>query len=494
MSSNKKKTKNNNELNINQYTSQNSDISPLCSAETQYIRRTSVLSTIDVDEPLVGSNVQPEHHLDISCNNMQNVSKIDTNETPGHINKQVCELENDIACINNNLKSSNKKNNNNDDNEILKLEKNQKYNNTEYTSIKKITSETKYPRNMNAYSGDIFLSQKQKAPLEPFAFGETGNLYINVECLNKMFNVPNYKNMENSYEIIPIYCSNEILLLKKKKFLVISGGGIRGMSFIGALKALENYKILCDIETFAGTSVGALIIVFFVIGYSIDEIFEFIKYFDVTKMSSIDSLNTIISLFGFDDGKKIDIILTKIFECKNLNSDITFNDLFIITKKEIIITSVCINTMDVVYMSYKSHPNMSVKLAVKMAISIPVLFTPILFENKYYIDGGCIDNYPIGLFKDNLDEVIGLYVETNDRIVENINTIEDYIYQLLQCITKGLANNILNGYEKSTISISIDWIPLIDIDMDINDKIKLFSRGYDVTYDYIINNLLNKSQ
>lgn len=266
------------------------------------------------------------------------------------------------------------------------------------------------------------------------------------------------------------------------------------MSFIGALKALENYRILCEIETFAGTSVGALIIVFFVIGYDIDEIFEFIKYFDVTKMSSIDSLNTIISHFGFDDGKKIDIILKKIFECKNLNPDITFNDLFIITKKKIIITSVCINTMDVVYMSYESHPNMSIKLAVKMAISIPILFTPIFFENKYYIDGGCIDNYPIGLFKDNLDDVIGLYVETNNRIVDNINTIEDYVYQLLQCISKGITTNILNGYEKSTISISIDWIPLIDIDMDINEKIKLFSKGYETTYNYIVNNLLNISK
>ena len=145
--------------------------------------------------------------------------------------------------------------------------------------------------------------------------------------------------------------------------------------------------------------------------------------------------------------------------------------------------------MNAVYMSHKSHPNMSVYLAIRMAISIPILFTPILFENQYYIDGGCIDNYPIGLFKDKLDDVIGLYVETNNRTIENINTIEDYIYQLLQCISKGLSNNILNGYEKSTISISIDWIPLIDINMDIDDKIKLFSRGYEVTYEYIVNNI-----
>lgn len=316
-----------------------------------------------------------------------------------------------------------------------------------------------------------------------------GNLYINFNSLNELFNIPGCKNKNETCDVIPIYFSDEYKLLKKKKILVISGGGIRGMSFIGALKALDNYKILNDIDTFVGTSVGALIILFYVIGYTIDEIFEFIKYFDVTKMSSIDNLHTIITSYGFDNGKKIEIILTKIFQSKNINPEITFNELFIMTKKEIIVTSVCVNNMNAVYMSHKSHPNMSVHLAIRMSISIPILFTPILFENKYYIDGGCIDNYPIGLFKDKLDDVIGLYVETNNRTVENIDTIEDYIYQLLQCISKGLSNNILNGYEKSTISISIDWIPLIDINMDIDDKIKLFSRGYEVTYDYIINNI-----
>jgi len=314
-----------------------------------------------------------------------------------------------------------------------------------------------------------------------------------MECLHDMFNIPNCKNKNYSYENIPIYFPQKLPLFKKKKYVVMSGGGIKGISFIGALKALENYKILNDIETFAGTSVGALIIVFYIIGYNIDEIFEFIKYFDVTKMSSIDSLNTIISSFGFDDGKKIDIILTKIFQCKNINPNITFQELFVLTKKEIIITSVCINTMDVVYMSYKSHPNMSVRLAVRMTISIPILFTPIFFENKFYIDGGCIENYPINLFKDNLDEVIGLYVETNNRIIEHIDTIEDYIYQLLQCITKGLSNNVLKGYEKSTISISIEWMPLIDINITVDEKIKLFSRGYISTCDFITNNLLNNT-
>lgn len=53
---------------------------------------------------------------------------------------------------------------------------------------------------------------------ELLVFGEMGNLYINMECINEMFNIPNYKNRENSYEIIPIYYSNKISLIKKKNF------------------------------------------------------------------------------------------------------------------------------------------------------------------------------------------------------------------------------------------------------------------------------------
>ena len=52
--------------------------------------------------------------------------------------------------------------------------------------------------------------------------------------------------------------------------LVCEGGGVRGIAHIGALCALEDYGF--TFNSFAGTSVGALITSLMAVGYSAYEI------------------------------------------------------------------------------------------------------------------------------------------------------------------------------------------------------------------------------
>ena len=41
--------------------------------------------------------------------------------------------------------------------------------------------------------------------------------------------------------------------------LIFSGGGINGLSFLGCLKALEEYNIIPQINTLVGSSAGAIL-------------------------------------------------------------------------------------------------------------------------------------------------------------------------------------------------------------------------------------------
>ncbi len=58
--------------------------------------------------------------------------------------------------------------------------------------------------------------------------------------------------------------------------LVFSGGGIKGIGFIGCLNSLENNNLYDynKINTFIGTSAGAIIASFLAVGYSIPELNE----------------------------------------------------------------------------------------------------------------------------------------------------------------------------------------------------------------------------
>ena len=73
------------------------------------------------------------------------------------------------------------------------------------------------------------------------------------------------------------------------------------------------------------------------------------------------------------------------------------------TNIKLIITSVCLNDKQVYYLSHTSFPDMPVILGVRMTTSFPFWFVPVKYNGKFFVDGGCIDNYPIQLFSNNLD-------------------------------------------------------------------------------------------
>ena len=55
---------------------------------------------------------------------------------------------------------------------------------------------------------------------------------------------------------------------------IFGGGAIRGVAYVGALKALDELGV--EIQTLAGSSVGSIIASLLAVGYTTDEIYEII--------------------------------------------------------------------------------------------------------------------------------------------------------------------------------------------------------------------------
>ena len=269
-----------------------------------------------------------------------------------------------------------------------------------------------------------------------------------------------------------------------KKVLVMSGGGIRGIAHIGVLQALSDNDYLDKIEEFAGTSIGALILGMYIIGYSPEELWNFILNFDFTKIKCI-SINNIIYHYGLDSGKKIEYIMKRLIQAKGFNSDITLQQLFDITKKKLMIATVCLNTQQICYISYENHPNLPLCLAIRMSISIPIYYTPVIHNNMYYIDGGFIDNYPIGLYKDRLDDVIGIYLVESKNITNKIENLEMYLFLVMQCLMEGVTYNAINGYEKYTIQVNLKPIIALNYNVTNDKKKEMYECGYQSTIKYL---------
>lgn len=273
-------------------------------------------------------------------------------------------------------------------------------------------------------------------------------------------------------------------LCKKNKYskniLVLAGGGIKGLVFVGVFKYLEELNIIQNIHTLVGTSIGSLFAALIIMGYNSDDMYKFIKSFDLTKITNVN-ISTFLNNYAIDDCEKINNLYKKLLETKKFDPEITMIDFFKKTKKKFVAATVCITTKQLEYISYENYPDLPVYLAIRMSTCIPILFTPVKFNNKLYIDGGLIENFPIHYIPDDkLHEVIGINIFTDfsDEIqIDNIITYMKNIFDLIMMImTKKFIDK---KYENIVYNIDVDKINPISFDLSLKSKKDLFKYGYD---------------
>ena len=259
--------------------------------------------------------------------------------------------------------------------------------------------------------------------------------------------------------------------------LVLCGGGVRGIAHIGALKALEEHGILNKIKNISGSSIGGIIGCLIAIGYTPTELYDFIEIFDLTKCKSKKTTD-IFTQFGIDDGKNLICILQKLFKQKNISPKMTFDELYKFNGIKLIVTTVCINDKSVIYLSNDTVPNMQLIDGLRMTSSFPFWFVPVLYKNKLYIDGGCIDNYPISVFEKELDITIGIYLATIKEYKKSVTNIEDYFLSLIECLTESFNLISINGYTKNTIKINLETVGILEANLTKIKKKQIYTNGY----------------
>ena len=280
----------------------------------------------------------------------------------------------------------------------------------------------------------------------------------------------------NDYNVnIPLYES------KLKSILVVGGGGIKGLSALGAITKLKELEIINYPEIFCGTSAGAMICFLLLIGYSPYDIFTLLYEIDFSSLFNLD-LDDIFDnpLVGLSCCNSFICILHSLIIKKKLNVDITFEELYKIYKSKLIITGTCVNDMSLHYFSVDKTPKMSVIKAIQISISMPIVFKPCVYDDKIWIDGGCLNNYPIEIFADNLDDVIGIYLDDESVKYSQFDEIQTYLNQVMACILRGRDINKISLYSKQTILITCKGGVSFDWNISKDDKLLLYKLGYNI--------------
>jgi predicted acylesterase/phospholipase RssA len=283
--------------------------------------------------------------------------------------------------------------------------------------------------------------------------------------------------------------------------MVVAGGAIRTFASIGTIKYLEEQDLVKSIKHFVGTSAGSVICLFLVLGYTSNEIFEFIlANFKRDEIASIkiEDVFQIINNYGLNLGANISTFVATMLHQKIKIKDITFLELAKHTGNNLVVCVANLTKQKEEYWSVDTTPHMSVIKAIKTSCSLPILFTPTKHNGDIYIDGGIYNNFPIHYFydevhtpNDSIKDIIGINITSSPP--NNNDDFVSYISMLFHTIISRLVKPFHNSLQNNIVTIEFNdddgaWIPTNGLQVDVTKEMleKYTTIGYKKMKDLLI--------
>ena len=98
-------------------------------------------------------------------------------------------------------------------------------------------------------------------------------------------------------------------------------------------------------------------------------------------------------------------MFSPLFNAADIPLDITMKQFYERFNISLNLYTVDINTFQIVKLAKNTFPDLPVITAAAMSSSVPIVFEPVSYENKLYLDGGFLSNYPLKEAIDDLQEI-----------------------------------------------------------------------------------------
>lgn len=271
---------------------------------------------------------------------------------------------------------------------------------------------------------------------------------------------------------------------------IFGGGAIRGISYVGALKAIEEIGI--NLNTIAGSSVGAVFASLLAVGYSTDELeyifmhvnfelfkdihFGFGKDFALSKgLIFLDWLRELIEKKYYGNDYK-----------KGENPPVKFSDL---DKNLIVITT------DLTNFKYKEFskfatPDVEIAYAVRISSTMPGLMKPVEEDGALLVDGDLQKGLPLWRlsksFCSKSSRILEFRLE-GDYEGKGQNAI-NFVNTVYSCVTSIATDFIIEMYAHRDkfdyIKINTGTVVVVDFNISKAKRQELIALGYKQTMDY----------
>ncbi len=274
-------------------------------------------------------------------------------------------------------------------------------------------------------------------------------------------------------------------------FCILGGGGIRGCSYTGVLKAIEELNL--EITGWAGSSIGAVVATLYASGYTADEIDTVFKEINMDFFKDINlSLGKDFALSKggyFYDWIK-DKIESKFYGTNYIKGKmppVTFKNL----DKDIVIFSVNLRYLNFYEFSKQKTPDAEIAGAVRASVSMPGLYKPVLDGKDCLVDGDLVKCAPLWRVSDtikNIDTRILEFRLEDNETEKNISNTATYLNAVYNTISGFATDYIIDLYKDKDkfdyIKINLPDISVVDFMISADKKAEMARIGYITTKEY----------
>lgn len=275
----------------------------------------------------------------------------------------------------------------------------------------------------------------------------------------------------------------------------LEGGGVKAIAYAGVVQYLDEHKLLQKIKRVSGSSGGALAAV--MIACKLDS--KIIQTelaaipFDKLEDDSFGVVRDITRFFreyGIYKGDELEILTGTILKKFVGDENITFKQLYTLTKIELHITGSNVTKGKTEYFSYITEPDMLVKYATRISMSFPFAYSSVVYKGNRYCDGGTYANLPMTIWdkdgKRNM-KTLGIALISDEETKKEQHYSTDTLLEYTKAILGQVVDRASNEYyydEKNKSPSRLIEIKTFDIDtldFAINNaqKQKLIQSGYE---------------
>lgn len=192
--------------------------------------------------------------------------------------------------------------------------------------------------------------------------------------------------------------------------IVFKGGGIKGLAYAGALRAMGRHGMLRDVRRTAGTSSGAMAAVFLALGATPDQMVDillrtpFHKFMDGSRWLGGD-LQRLVRDFGWFKGEVLERWARSNIGVLTGKPHMTFGELRQRAEVEpgrfldLTVVGANLSRETPELFNAERTPDTPIHEALRISMSIPLFFTAVRnSRGEVLVDGSVIWNYPISLY------------------------------------------------------------------------------------------------